>query len=229
MLAAVLRRYPYGASCRLSQHVAPAVCLLAGVGAAALLERLRSPAHRRRWVLGICGLLAAIAVGGMARDLIKPYRDLETRWMYEVMREVDARARSGAVVVVLNDAKEMDPLFRWHLGLYGERLAWDGQVDWDRAAASGEVVCVRYRWHLLTSPDQMAPAPSRGPAEVPASWQARLDQSGRAWVLREAVSDTCVPPSWRDPVKHLDRFHWVLERGARKEGRPGLVSRRRRG
>src|SRR5262249_31495936 len=37
-VAAVLHKYPYGGCCRISQHLAPATCMLIGLGLAALVE-----------------------------------------------------------------------------------------------------------------------------------------------------------------------------------------------
>ncbi len=46
-LAAVLHRYPYGGSARVAQHLVPAICLLAGNGAAMLIDRFaRGGGHR---------------------------------------------------------------------------------------------------------------------------------------------------------------------------------------
>src|SRR4029077_1127055 len=47
LVAAVLHRYPYGGHARLSQYLAPAICLLTGSGAAHLIAKLRSG----RWQL----------------------------------------------------------------------------------------------------------------------------------------------------------------------------------
>lgn len=210
-IAAVLHRYPYGASCRLTQYLAPAVCLAAGAGAAALIERLRSPELRWRWTLGICLLFLLVGMGGMIRDLVKPYRDPETRWTYQVMRQFAVEARSGAPIVVLNNPDEVDRVFRWYLALYGDRVSWNGRIDWARAAASREVLGVCYRAHKLTAPEQLARVPVHRQIPVSVKVQAWLVQSGLPWVLKRAVSDTGVPPSWRDPVKHLDQFRWVLE------------------
>src|SRR5262249_19722149 len=46
-VAAALHRYPYGFSPRTMQYVAPTICLLTGLGAAAALARIRRPAARR--------------------------------------------------------------------------------------------------------------------------------------------------------------------------------------
>ena len=39
LIAAALRLYPYGGSARVAQHLAPPICLLAGMGIASLLKR----------------------------------------------------------------------------------------------------------------------------------------------------------------------------------------------
>src|SRR5438094_380217 len=63
LLAAALHRYPYGAG-RLSQHLAPGLCLLAGLGAAALIARVKrlSPA---KCTLALAGSFACIGLIGM--------------------------------------------------------------------------------------------------------------------------------------------------------------------
>ena len=75
LLAAVLQRYPYGACCRLSQHLAPAVCLLAGCGLASLLERFFNPRGRRKATYVLCGLLTLCGVAQLFADVAQPYRE----------------------------------------------------------------------------------------------------------------------------------------------------------
>jgi hypothetical protein len=70
LVAAALRRYPYGTSTRIMLYMAPAFCLLAAEGIMAVL-RLR---HRaRRGPIAIAGLLALVPLAGMARDAAWPY------------------------------------------------------------------------------------------------------------------------------------------------------------
>jgi hypothetical protein len=210
LVAGALHRYPYGASCRLSQHVAPAVCLSAGMGAAALLERLQSASLRRRGTLGVCTLLFLVGVGGMVRDVMKPYRDPETQWTWQVMRDFAADLPSGAPIVVLNKPEEVDALFRWYIELYGDRVSWHGNIDWARARASGRLICLHYRFHQLSDPEQMPRAPARSLMKFPVGAEIGPEQGGQSWLLAKAVTDTGVPPSWRDPVKHLNQFHWIV-------------------
>jgi 4-amino-4-deoxy-L-arabinose transferase-like glycosyltransferase len=209
LIAAVLHRYPYGASCRLSQHVAPAVCLSAGMGAAVLLERIRSVALRRRWILGVCTVLVLVGAVGMARDVIQPYRNLETLWTKHVMRAFEAEARSGAPIVVLNRYEELDGLFRWYLELYGDRVSWAGRIDWHKARASGEFLCFYYNYDKLSGPEQMPRVPVEEPMKLPIGLEFRPNEGEPAWVLAKGVTDTGVPPDWRFPLKHIHRIRLV--------------------
>ncbi|HKC24527.1 MAG TPA: glycosyltransferase family 39 protein, partial [Thermoanaerobaculia bacterium] len=59
LVAAALHRYPYGDYARVAQHLAPAICILAGCGIAALLERIPERlAWRRHTASATLGLLA---------------------------------------------------------------------------------------------------------------------------------------------------------------------------
>jgi hypothetical protein len=210
LIAAALYCYPYGASCRLSQHVAPMVCLTAGMGAAALIERVRSAAGRRRWIIGVCSVFFLVGAGGMVRDAIKPYRDQETLWVAQEMGGLAARARSGAAIVVLNQPEEVELLFRWYLGLQGDRVSWGGKIDWQRARASGEVLCVRFRELRLMAPDQLRSVHTLEPAVAPANIEAQFRECEGNWRLRAAFTDTGVPSRWSDPVRQVDQYCWIL-------------------
>jgi hypothetical protein len=74
LAAAGLGQYPYGGASRITQYLAPSICLLTGLGVAVLLERTLSPASRRRGTGLAVGLLAALGVCLIARDLVLPYR-----------------------------------------------------------------------------------------------------------------------------------------------------------
>ena len=81
LAAAGLGQYPYGGAPRLTQYLAPSICLLAGLGASVVVARLSPGARRRRALALSLALLAAIGVFLVVRDLFEPYRvrgDLET-------------------------------------------------------------------------------------------------------------------------------------------------------
>ena len=217
LAAAVLHRYPYGASCRLCQHVAPVVCLSAGMGAAVLLERLRSATLRRRWIIGVCTLFLLVGVCGLVRDIMHPYRTLEALWTRQVMQSLAAELRSGAPIVVFNKREEMDSLFCWYLEQYGDRVSWAGQIDWNKARASGELFCLSYDYYKLSAPEQMPLAATREAMSLPIGATFCPDPSQQAWMLVGGVTDTSVPPDWRFPVKHFHQMRFVLK-GSAKEG-----------
>ena len=99
-VAAVLHRYPYGGCCRLSQHLAPAVCLLTGLGMTTLLETAASSASARlRWATVLCrSIRAYAAVGGAIADFVHPYHDPDALWLQGMARQnsrADQPRRSG--------------------------------------------------------------------------------------------------------------------------------------
>jgi hypothetical protein len=75
-VASILKRYPYGGSVRTMIFLAPIICLFAGLGAAALLQRIRRPRLRRgAWLAGLF-LLVAAGTGYLAIALIHPYKSI---------------------------------------------------------------------------------------------------------------------------------------------------------
>jgi 4-amino-4-deoxy-L-arabinose transferase-like glycosyltransferase len=215
-VAAVLRRYPYGGCCRISQHLAPAICVLAGTGLAAVIEHAaRTPTARRRWLLAVFGGLALVGVGGLARDLVKPYRSQGDLWTRRLVQEVLAHAGPSDQVVVLNSPREVKALFCWLLMQHGPRVAWDGHIDWERLEAMGQLWCLRF-----AAPVERERASSRtatrttatlaaGSPPVPAELSRRLVQSKRSWVLADYVPYTLVPTDSNGPRERCELFRWV--------------------
>jgi hypothetical protein len=125
LTAAALHRYPYGVHVKFSQHLAPLICLLSGLGGAWLLARLRhiylarsrksSEARSQRSMpRGVAVALVALAmcaIASMARDSFRPYKALS-----------DQRARAFA---------------EWF---------------WFNAAFDGEAVCLHSDFHEDFSP-----------------------------------------------------------------------------
>ncbi|MBS0211070.1 MAG: glycosyltransferase family 39 protein [Planctomycetes bacterium] len=73
-VAAALHKYPYGNNERIVQYLGPWICLLAGTGLAALVERLPTLASSRaRWIAA--GVLAVCGTGIIVRDVSRPYSD----------------------------------------------------------------------------------------------------------------------------------------------------------
>ena len=116
LLAAALRRYPYGgvadgSPARVMQYLAPSICLLAGLGCTILVGCCRSP-RRRLWVLRT-GLLVLSAIGilPLVAEAQHPFRSIHAQRAREFARQFWPRFVRGAEPVCL----------RWDLGLG----AWD--------------------------------------------------------------------------------------------------------
>jgi hypothetical protein len=124
VLAALLHRYPYGASARLAQHLAPPVCMLAGLGLARGLEWLAStwPA-RQRWVAGVAGVLALFGVCCLVRDLIHPTKTNTELWARQLVQDICTRAGDDPIVVVSRPG-QVDSVLEWYLKARGRQVHW---------------------------------------------------------------------------------------------------------
>jgi hypothetical protein len=134
LAASALRKYPYGVEPRLEQHLAPFICLLGGAGAASLIERFtRTPRGRLRAACAACGLLAACGVAVSFMGTSKPsYWEREALWSWKIANEIRGQANGGDQVVVLDRQESVLPTLRWQLLRLGNRVAWNGQADWER-------------------------------------------------------------------------------------------------
>jgi hypothetical protein len=99
LIAAVLRRYPYGGSARTMQYVAPAVILMAGLGAAGLLARLPRPHWRERSPRWALIAMVAIGLGMMAWDVAYPFKLPFFRGSRDLARRFWAEESAGAEVL----------------------------------------------------------------------------------------------------------------------------------
>ena len=71
--AAAVGRYPYGGEARIAQHLAPSVCLLAGLGLGGLVGRAADSVRvDRRWRLAVLGL-GMIGGAQLLSGMIRPY------------------------------------------------------------------------------------------------------------------------------------------------------------
>src|SRR5262249_548935 len=115
-IAAVLGKYPYGGSARVAQHLAPSICLLAGAG-------LESALGRRSARL-VAGVLMAVGLAGVVRDVWRPYKTEGDRRARELIKELNRRAGPDEVLVVCNAPPRLYPSLEWYLKLLGERVVW---------------------------------------------------------------------------------------------------------
>ncbi len=124
LAAAMLQRYPYGGSGRVSQYLVPAICLLAGLGTARLTAA-KSSAVRRRGRQGVLVFLVLFGVLLAAWSMIRPYRDRPdmvgrdfARWFWDV------KSRDAELVCAWEDLRlELArPPAQWAPGGAGYRV-----------------------------------------------------------------------------------------------------------
>lgn len=74
-VAGAIRRYPYGGHPKFTVYLAPVICIVCGLGAAALLAQIAKTQLRgTRFTRGLLTIFALIAVGSIVRDVARPYK-----------------------------------------------------------------------------------------------------------------------------------------------------------
>jgi hypothetical protein len=130
LLAAFLKKYPYGACCRLSQHLALSICFCAGVGATKLAERLATTWETQWFLARInAAFMTLIAVGLLWFAAYKPYYNSEADWSRKVVREINRQMTPGDTLVVANEKSNnrISPMMQWGLEK-DRRLVWKGDI-----------------------------------------------------------------------------------------------------
>lgn len=159
LLAATMHRYPYGGSARTMQYVAPMICLLAGLGSAALLERVPRSLATRLSLL----LLVGVGVGMLGWDATHPYKS-----EYDVACRDFARklwsdsAHGGEIACARTDFHvPLDPLgwrndrsalYLCYQAIYSPRIRKHAPVDLDQIEPNHPLRCVVFQEHPADAP-----------------------------------------------------------------------------
>jgi hypothetical protein len=204
LAAAVLRRYPYGVEARQMQFVAPAICLLAGLGAAAVLRAIPGERARRGAAALALGVLAAFAGVAVAGDLKQPYRfpsDERARtfarafWAEEARGAELACLRSDFGISAPKRKNLRTAIFVCNQWIYSPQRRLHGGPRWDAVSPRRPLRCVLYD---ETSPED--------PAVV--AWLGRMQSS---FELRrvERVEISPVPARPGRGAEHLIVFEFA--------------------
>ena len=140
LVAAFLHKYPFG-SCRLGQHAAPVFCLLFGAGTAQILRRFVPSRRARHMVIGVALLLLAIGIGGVARDIVRPFRDLEVLNSRTAVNAVLQGNEDPVLVGHTRSAIDVASI-QWYLGASGNRVHWQNSEDWHEVVRQRQSVWV---------------------------------------------------------------------------------------
>lgn len=157
LLAAALHRYPYGQMTKFQIYMAPAICLLAGIGIAALTRlRYRSRAIPRLPAAAVLGLLAALGAGSIVRDFLQPYKSVTVMRARDFARWFWFTAEFEGEVVCLKTDLGLDfspatynyglsCLYLCNQKIYSPRHARGEPPRWERISAEWPLRCVEYR------------------------------------------------------------------------------------
>lgn len=122
LIAAILHKYPYGGCCRLAQHLAPAICLMVGVGGTVLLELLASTfSQRTRLLQWTAAVLILMGLGGLIFRSVYLDHDPIARFGQHLHDELKVEMEQGDEIAAMN-LEMADVNTQWHLKRFGNRL-----------------------------------------------------------------------------------------------------------
>ena len=199
LVAAAMHRYPYGGSARLSQHLAPGICVLAGLGLAAAIARAR-PALGTKWSYAAVGLFACIGVGGLVRDVRCPYYSPGADWMRTTVKEMRSQVHEGDPVIVCGDSGDFEIVLVWYWLNEGTRVTWNYELP--QSLAAGQV----WGYHQGAGADL---ACQRLEDEL-----ARQDP---AWRLVKRTPYVYEPKRRKEAPQRCELFHFVKDRRQRSQ------------
>lgn len=123
LAAAFVQRYPYGGEARIAQHLAPAVCLLGGLGASVLVDSIRQPARRARVAFALLAVFPVLGVTLFVLGLLSPYhlgtsaRSREfARWFWA------SQGQDATLVCAKADLHRDFEAWQWVTGISAEYL-----------------------------------------------------------------------------------------------------------
>jgi len=124
-IAAALRRYPYGEDSRVSQHLAPAICLFIASGIAVLIDRYAPTPRRRRQAISAT-FLALLAVGlcGLTGNVLWPYHNQSAEQARDAVRGLFRRAQPAEAIVMLQPPSDIPANLLWYIHEHDSRVSW---------------------------------------------------------------------------------------------------------
>ncbi|MEX0776824.1 MAG: hypothetical protein WD042_14060 [Phycisphaeraceae bacterium] len=147
MLVSATQLYPYGNDPRVNIALAPAICLLIGIGVGRTAARF-SPNLRYRLVQGFALFCCVVALGGLSLDVVDRFAGgASTR---AVLAQVHRRAGAHDVVVCtqpnapLAHGSKTQQIFQWYVHTSLSRpMHWDGQMP-SPPPAGGYVYLIQF-------------------------------------------------------------------------------------
>jgi hypothetical protein len=153
LVAAILRRYPYGVEARQMQFVAPAICLLSGLGGDWVLQVIPWPRTRRVLAAAALASLAGFALPSVESDLNRPYRFLYDHQSREFARRFwPEQARAAELACLCADFGVDDrhahhlrtALYLCNQWIYSPQRRHGAGPRWELVSSRRPLRCVLY-------------------------------------------------------------------------------------
>jgi hypothetical protein len=121
LFAAALQKYPYGASARVAQHIAPAACLLIGTGIVCVLRKLLGARRTVRAIPVAVLPFLFVAIAGIVRDVARPYHSKADAIVRETIGQLRLDSEPGDrwVVFASLDGRGPAPRYSRFVGMGG--------------------------------------------------------------------------------------------------------------
>lgn len=124
-LAAILRRYPFGESARITLHLAPFICILMAHGIGQIIESVRPPEWRARLEFAVYLALLTCGALGLARDLARPYKTEHDQEVRQLVLDLRRQVGPTDPVYLCHERdEEMLAEFLWYARTQSWRLDW---------------------------------------------------------------------------------------------------------
>jgi hypothetical protein len=127
LVAAILGKYPFGDSARITLHLAPFICIMMAHGLAQIVDRIRAPVWQKRVQRAIFAILFGCGAVGVARDLAKPYKTEHDRDVRRLVRDLRRQVADGEPVVLCHERDaRLIAEFVWYFRTQTWHLEWLG-------------------------------------------------------------------------------------------------------
>jgi 4-amino-4-deoxy-L-arabinose transferase-like glycosyltransferase len=190
LVAAIVHRYPFGGSARITLHLAPFICILMAHGVEQALAWVRSDTVRQRCHLVFMLFLLGCGIVGVTRDLLKPYKTIHDRDMRQLVLDLRAKVQEGEPVLLCHTSDEhVQAEFTWYLRAQTWQLEYLANYPLDASTKSA--------WLIMSD--------SRSEPSVDAAL-ARLGSNRADWAVDQ--SDVRFVPPENDVMSPI-HVRWV--------------------
>ncbi len=142
LVAAMMHKYPFGDSARITLHLAPFICILMAHGIAHVLDWIRNPVWHERCQIGFYALLFVCGSVGLVRDVLKPYKTVHDREVRRLVNELHAQVGAHEPVILCHARdEEVIAEFAWYMRTQSWRLNWQSSDGLDSERSAWLVLC----------------------------------------------------------------------------------------